>query len=310
MIVVGGLGGGGDVLGAVTLAIHLDKLMKIKPLIVSFYRCSSRDIVDGKQIADTIIEVHEDTSGSFRYFDPLIARLGYKVYTICLKNDKETVINDLRYFAKKQNISKWIAVDLGGDSLVNGDEPELASYVTDTLGIASLSILDEESLLKSYLAVGVLGLEGGGVLDKCFLARNLHRYYIKNIYLGYYEPPGEIAVQAVETLTNMLEQEVSAMATIYRDALTGFTGHKQYDILYLHKTLTIHSWHKYFFIFKIDKLCRETILCNIAKDKWIKGLKTYEKSRIIKLKTHKQYNFDKIIKLLLKKRINLNILLM
>ncbi|RLE78017.1 MAG: hypothetical protein DRJ52_10885 [Thermoprotei archaeon] len=303
-VAVGGLGGGGDSGGALAFAIPLRR-KGIEPVFIAFARCSTDTILRAEKYTGAVVKVTFSSWSSGRFFEPHIASLGFETYVICLKEKKRDVIDGLEKLVSELNIRIFISIDLGGDSLVFGDEPLLGSFRTDTLGLASLSTISENLGVRAYLAVGVLGLEGGGRdLDIEYLADNLVKLSESKAYLGSYRPPQEAVSEVAATMGYLLSREKSAMLTLYRDALLGKLGTRRYDVAYLHAEVCVKNYHGYFFVFNALKVCELSKLCKAAREGWSLTLKRVARHRKIRrLKTRR--DLDKIAEYLLKRKFDL-----
>ena len=202
----------------------------------------------------------------------------------------------------------FISVDLGGDSLIFGDEPLLGSFETDILGLMSLSTISRDPGVKTYLAAGALGLEGGGKgIDPEYLADNLIELNESGAYLGSYKPSQKTLSEIISTISYLLSREKSAMLTLYRDALLGKLGTRRYDIVYLHAEVSIKNYHGYLFVFNAPKVCELSRLCQAAKEGWSPALKRVVRLRHRKIRKLKgKRSLDRVAEYLLKKKFDLS----
>ncbi len=265
-IAVGGLGGGGDVGGALSLLIPLQKVTD--PVVLSFLGCKERKIKYGKKLYDGILRIYPNSEKSGRFFEKYVAMLGYDVYIVCTKEDN--VHNGLTNFLDDYNIDVIFSVDLGGDSLVN--EPA-GSFKNNILSLTILSDVSSKLEIKSFLAVGNIGLEGGGGEIEHVLVKSLKSF--EKFFVGCYVP--EHKEEIIGKIDFLLSYENSAMLTIYRDVLMGNYGVKEYNIMYLNKRVCIKDYHQYLFIFDAIRVGQENKLCNVVRKFGFSGLKNLKK---------------------------------
>ena len=306
MIVVGGLGRGGDVGGGLVIGLHLMRL-GVKPIVASFLRCKTGSIVNGENITEALVRVTPRSYSSGRFFEPHVSGLGFETYVLCVEERKEDVVKGIEWLVRKRRVRVWFATDLGGDSLVKGDEPLVGSYKTDMRALAALSEAIEKYGLKGFLAVGVLGLEGGGKeLSQAHLANHVMELYMDGAYRGYYVPPKNLVSSIMNMLSYLLGRQRSAMLTLYRDTLGGFVGRRRYDVVYLHDIVEIKPWHKVLFIFDAGMTCERSIFCRKAREGWSHGLRRAARNRKIKrLKKGEAPKLDSVVEILMRRPFHL-----
>jgi len=301
-VIVGGLGGGGDVGGALVLAMQL-KRMGFEPVIASFVRCSLKTVLNVEPVAGALVKVLPYSRRlKGRFFEPLVARLGYETYAICVEEEREKVLEGIEHLVKSKGVKAWIATDLGGDGLLKGDEPHLGSYTTDMLAEASLTEASNKLSIKAYLAVGALGMEGGGEMDPNHLASRLLELERNGYYLGYYYPPASARWEVLDVLSTLLRSVGSGMLTIFAKAMAGVRGKTRIDSAWLHKDVVIKKWHAYLFLFDVEGVCNTSYLCSEARRGWVSGLKEWVKKRRVQ---HKEASLDDVVKQLLEKKLDL-----
>jgi len=301
-VIVGGLGGGGDVGGALVLATHLKK-MGINPVIASFVRCSLKTVLNVEYIAGALVKVLPHSRRlRGRFFEPLVVRQGYEVYAICVEEEREKIMEGIKHLVNTKGARVWIATDLGGDSLLKGDEPHLGSYTTDMLAEASLASASDQLSIKTYLAVGALGMEGGGEMDQANLASRLLELERGGHYLGQYYPPADVKWDALDAISTLLDSIGSGMLTIFMEALAGVRGKTRIDSAWLHKEVIIKRWHANLFFFDLGGVCETSYLCSEAKKGWLVGLKSWVRKRRVR---HKEASLNEVVKEMLEKKVDL-----
>ncbi len=281
-ILVGGLGGG-DSGGALPIALQLNKL-GFKVVIASFVGARERDIHGARKVTNALLEIAPSSSSpSVRFFEPAMASLGYKTYCICLRESRNVVMEAMKWLIDKYKPKATIHVDMGGDSLLFGDEPYLGSWEEDMLALSILAKIKKRGLIKTYLAVGVLGGEEGGKIPQQYLAENLVTLMRDGAYYGYFVPEGRLKEQTLEKLSKLLTISQSTMLSLYLDSLRGFVGMKEYHVLYLQGKYAVKDYYKYHFFFDTEKVCRRSKLCRQAMRQKKLGQEGSEEEALLKV---------------------------
>lgn len=275
IVVVGGLGGGGDSGGAVPIAFELERL-GIRVVFAGFVNARVEDIRGAERVAGGLLRVYPgSSSGSIRFFEPGIAGLGYETYCICSKEPRPMVLEAVEWLVDNYGVEAIISVDLGGDSLVFGDEPLVGSWKEDMAALSILAEVSGRKTVKTYLAVAVLGGEAGGRgLSLPHLAENIQRLLRDNAYHGYYEPAGTVQEEALRVLPVLLKKTPSAMLALYLDSLSGRTGMRDYHVLYLQGRYPVKPYYRYHFFFDPVKVCRRSRFCQHMMRWWRRGART------------------------------------
>ncbi len=304
-VAVGGLGGGGDSGGALALAIPL-KLRGVETVFIAFGNCRVSAVLNAEKISSAVLRVTGESWSGGRFFEPHIASLGFETYLVCTRELGRTVISGFLELLEDLGVSLYIGVDLGGDSLMFGDEPLLGSYITDMLSLAALSEALEKLGLTTLLGVGAIGLEGGGeMLSPSHLAENLMHLYSSGAYIGCYRPPPSTLPKVLNAISILLEREKSAMLTLYRDALSGKLGFRRYDVAYLHKVVEILNYHGDIYMFNAHTVCEASNLCRAARRGWLPELKRAAGFRKVR-KRPKDTALNKVLELLRKRKAPLD----
>lgn len=304
IVLVGGLGGGGDSGGALPLAFELNRL-GIDTVFAGFINARSSDIRGAEKVGDALMKIYPFSSSlSVRFFEPNIASLGYETYCICCKESRSMVLEAVERLIKRYRAETLIYVDMGGDALVFGDEPLVGSWKEDMAALSILAEVAEKNGAKTYLAVGVLGGEAGGKgLSPPHLAENILSLLQDKAYYGYYRPEGDILEKILQILPVLLKKTPSAMLTLYLDALKGVHGAKDYHILYLQGKYPVRQYYKYHFFFNPVIVCKKSIFCQHMLRYWRRKART-DKIRK-KIRRTPSIRLENIIDKLLKKRIDL-----
>ena len=300
-ILVGGLGGGGDSGGALPIALQLNKL-GFEVVIASFVGAREKDIHRARKVTSALLEITPSSSSpSVRFFEPAVASLGYKTYCICLRESRNAVMEAMKWLINRYKPKATIHVDMGGDSLLFGDEPYLGSWEEDMLALSIIAKIKKKGLVKTYLAVDVLGGEEGGKIPQQYLAENLVTLMRDGAYYGYFVPEGKLKEQTLEKLSKLLTISQSAMLSLYLDSLRGFVGMKEYHVLYLQGKYAVKDYYKYHFFFDPEKVCKRSKLC-----RQVMRQKSLDKRGVRKKPS---LRLEDVIKDMLKRKVNLKELL-
>lgn len=267
LVVLGGLGGGGDI----GLAIILEHLLEgVETVYVSFAGCRP-STYPGHRVAGSLfvpIRHHpRDFEWSLKKLRPDAA-----VYRLCVKAERSLVEEALEWLDRAYRPECTLHTDIGGDGALTGYEKDLGSYITDTLARAALLWAHEMLGWRSLLAIGGLQLEGGRrrFLNLEELVADLLYYEEKGALLGVIDPPPG-TVQRAKAILYPGREMVSVMLPLYLAALEGKTAvtiSKGYSTG-LHR---IDWWARYVFLLDNAKACRASPLCMAAREKWIQGI--------------------------------------
>ena len=300
MILVGGLGGGGDSGGSLSVAIAL-KQLGLDVSILGVLNCHKHNIVNAKVVAGSLLEINPASWSSGRFFEPHIASLGWRVYSICIRDGLNEALEGLEKIVDDLNVKAFIGVDFGGDIIVKGDEPDVGSTTNDSMALALLVEAKRKLGLKTLLGVGVLGGEFGGCIPMPLLVENVLEIVKSGGYLGAYKPKEEVRRKFLGTAGYLLSRVPSLMLTIYTDALKNRLGRNFYSVAYFRGKFEVRKYHKYIFFFNPDDACKVNRFCQVAlrKRSFRKvrdAVKSRERSRRKGLS-----NWEKILDKLIKK---------
>ncbi len=304
VVLLGGLGGGGDSGGALPFAFELNRL-GVTTVFAGFVNARVGDVRGAEHITGALMRVYSSTvSPSTRFFEPSIAFLGYETYCICCKEPRPMVLEAVNWLIRKYRVKTLIYVDMGGDSLVFGDEPLVGSWKEDMAALSILAETAEKNNVKAYLAVGVLGGEGGGKsLSQPHLAENISWLLRDKAYYGYYEPGKHTLRNLLQILPILLKKTPSPMLTLYLDALRGIQGTREYHILYLQGKYHVKQYYKYHFLFNPITVCKKSLFCQYMKKNWRKNTRTNTIRK--KIRRTPPIKLETIINKLLEKKIDL-----
>ena len=273
-VLLGGLGGGGDV----GLALILAESAGLKSRVwASFAGCSPerawrrghRPVV-GSLVRP--VEYH------YRNFEWALQASGLagEAYRICVWTGLDRVLEGLRWLARK-GITCALYTDIGGDGLLAGYESMLGSYRIDTLARAALAVAVEQGVIpRAVLAVGGIGLEGGArrTLNAEELAATLLYYWEKGSLIGACTPSREAAEAAWRLLHPIPGKRMtSVMLPLYLGALQGRTTVRIADPrAYSQGAISLDPWSSMVFLLDPLESCRASPLCSRAMKEWTQAL--------------------------------------
>jgi hypothetical protein len=166
-----GMGGGGDVVGALATAEHARIYDGAQPILggVTWERRpidpvpgprAAAEIVDADQLAPGVLLAGPQTRVRDRdvYFaeSHMAQVLGEPTVLVDINDGPETVADGLAAAADKLDRDLIVFVDVGGDLLAQGDEPGLRSPLCDALMLAAASHLSDAGrpVLAAIFGVG------------------------------------------------------------------------------------------------------------------------------------------------------------
>ncbi len=274
-------------------------------VFAGFVNARVGDIRGAKRITGALLRVYPGSSASsLRFFEPSIAGLGYETYCICTKESRSKVLGAVEWLVENYDVETMISVDLGGDSLIFGDEPLVGSWKEDMASLSILAEVSRKGFTRTYLAVAVLGGEAGGRgLSLPHLAENIERLLRDNAYCGYYEPHGQVLKKTLQVLPMLLKRTPSAMLTLYLDSLRGNIGMREYHVLYLQGKYPVKPYYKYHFFFNPATVCRRSRFCQHMLKYWRQGARTDLLRKRIRRKP--SISLDRVVEKLLEKPMNL-----
>ena len=279
-LVVGGLGGGGDVglalMMAHSMGVGVDRLV-----VASFLNCSVREgRLRDLAVEGSLIEVPQGYFASGRVFEDKLARvlpgLEGRVYAICTRDSWGEMVRGLGYLLDSHGPRCMLHADVGGDGVLLGYESRLGgSYETDAVARALLAWASERRGVRSLVASGCVGCEGGAAeLDEAELAADLLHLDALGALLGALELPRDAAGLGEA----LLAHAESGMLPYYLAALRGLRE-ARIDSAYLSGVYKVRPWHRYAFVLDAARHCRASPLCRAAEGRGARGLRGYRPAR-------------------------------
>ena len=278
-IIIGGLGGGGDVglafLLARTVGVPLDRIV-----VASFHKCTvNRSRLEGIAVRGALIRIPKGYFPDKRVFEdklPLIyPELEGRIYAVCTRDTWREMMEGLTHLIDTYKPSCMLHTDLGGDGLVTGYEDSLGSYKTDTMARSLLAHTAGHTGVRSILAVGCTGCEGGGgELSDEWLAATLLYAEKQGVLIGVIEPSMDY-IGEIEALLTLAE---SGMLPYYLAALRGKKT-ARISMAYLRGEYQVKPWHKLVYLLDTAKHCSISPICRRAPGRGAEALRNYEKHK-------------------------------
>lgn len=186
-----GIGGGGDVAGAIPTARYL-RWLGLNTLLggTTWERYvvdpepgprRMDEIVDIKLLSDTVglANAQTKTTKGIRFTESIVAEvLGVETMLVDLNRGVQGVISGLNEAMEKLGIDLFVGIDVGGDVLAEGTEQGLYSMLADSMMLAAMVNLKVPAVL------GVLGYGSDGELGFQTLNENIARIAGYGGFLG------------------------------------------------------------------------------------------------------------------------------
>ena len=276
-IIIGGLGGGGDI-GLAILLARSAGLPLNRVVVVSFHKCTiTRGRLRDIAVRGAVIRIPKGYFPDNRVFEdklPFIyPGLEGRIYAVCTRDTWREMMEGLMYLIDTYKPSCMLHTDLGGDGLVTGYEETLGSYKTDTVARALLAEAADLVGVKSITAVGCTGCEGGGdELSDEWLAATLIYAEKHSALIGVTEPSMDYTGE-IKALLTLAE---SGMLPYYLAALRGKKT-ARINMAYLRGEYQVKPWHRKVYVLDTVKHCSISPICRQATGRGIEALRNYEK---------------------------------
>jgi hypothetical protein len=227
-----GIGGGGDVVGALATARLLERLgVRVRLGGVAWERLpidphpgprAIAEIIDGEQIAEHAVlarpETHTPAGAIFA--EANMARfLGEQTVLLDILQGPARVAATLREVADRLSVDVLVFVDVGGDVLANGSEPGLASPLCDAVMLAAAARLEREG---AATIAGIFGPCCDGELSVEEILDRLSRVAAAGGLLGAVGMTPDVTGE-LERATETIPTEASAQAIRCARGEIGYT---------------------------------------------------------------------------------------
>ncbi|MEB3787655.1 MAG: DUF1152 domain-containing protein [Desulfurococcales archaeon] len=273
-IILGGLGGGGDV--GLALILAESSGLSSEAVWASFAGCNpERASRRGhRAVWASIVEPYSYHNRNFEWA-LRASGLAERIYRVCLWASRDTVLEGLKWLASQWRPECSIHADIGGDGILTGYETSLGSYRLDTLARAAIALAMERGLWsRGVIAAGGVGLEGSikRLLSMEELAASLLYYDIHDAILGAYLPsPRETIEQARRLLQPTPDTPMlSAMLPLYIGSLEQAETVEVVDPRTLKRgRARIDPWSRIVYLLDAEATCKLSPLCTHAKNGWI-----------------------------------------
>jgi hypothetical protein len=228
-----GIGGGGDVVGALAVA-QLARLLGT-PSVVGGLSWERRpidpgagprridELMDARRINDAAALAGPDTTGpgGFRFAESHMARhLGEPVLLLDPSSGPAAIADGLAGAARELGCDVVVLVDVGGDVLAHGDEAGLASPLADAVCLAAAPALADAGCAP---LLAVFGAGCDGELTPAEVLERVAEVARAGGQLGTWGPgPDEVA--RITAAIDEIPTEASAMALRCARGETGITS--------------------------------------------------------------------------------------
>ncbi|MDQ3678340.1 MAG: DUF1152 domain-containing protein [Actinomycetota bacterium] len=227
-----GIGGGGDVVGALAVA-ELARLLGTETIVggLTWERQPIdplpgprriEEIAGARRVNDAVALAGPDTTGpgGFRFAESHMARyLGEPVVLLDPSEGPGAVARGLADAAAALQCDLVVLVDVGGDVLAHGDEPGLASPVADAVCLAATAMLVDAGV---DVRVALLGAGCDGELTPDEVLERIAEVAAAGGHLGTWGP-GPAELERLEAAVAEIPTEASAMALRCARGVTGLT---------------------------------------------------------------------------------------
>ncbi len=276
-LIVGGVGGGGDVGLAAILVEHYGLQGKVSA-VVSFARCKTGKRGVRRRVAGALVEVAASSGLGRRVFEdklPMVAGWARRVYLVCTEDPWNGVEEAMDWVGAELAPGCSLHADIGGDALLLGYEEGLGSYRTDAVARAAIAYAARRHGIQAFLAVGAAGAEGGGgeiaLLD---LAATLSYMDESGAILAAVQP----SLESLWIARALLRLAESGMLPLYVQAVEGRKT-ARVDMAYLHGEYRIEPWYSYAIILDASRHCELSPLCKAALGRGVAGISRWSKKR-------------------------------
>jgi hypothetical protein len=227
-----GIGGGGDVVGALATAEHAHAVGV--PAVVGGLTWERRpidplpgprrldEVTGGERLNDAVLLADADTGGpdGLRFAESHMARhLGERTVLVDPNGGAAQVAEGLADAAARLGCDVIALVDVGGDVLAHGDEPGLASPLADAIMLAAGRFLQRSGV---NVVAGVFGAGCDGELTPPEVLARLAEVAHRGGWLGTAGLHPD-AVARLEAAVAQVPTEASAMALRCARGATGQT---------------------------------------------------------------------------------------
>lgn len=302
-----GIGGGGDVVGALLTARYL-KSFGVDVVLegLSWERYANdpepgprkiAEIKNAKVVSKTTAMANPDTytSKGVRFAESSVAEfLDEETLILDLNQGVKGAIGGLNETIEKLNLDFVIGIDVGGDVLARGDEKDLHSMLADSMVLAVLPNLEVPAIL------GVLGFGVDGELNPEELLENSSKIASEGGFLG----ARGLTPDDLEVLDKVLKKVKTESSALAAKSAKGQTGEIEIRGGYRKVKLSLLSAITFFFepetVTKvINKVAKELVdtrsldeAQNVLDRKGLPSELTFERNYVWKDYTEKDELFE------------------
>jgi hypothetical protein len=215
-----GVGGGGDVVGALAMARFLEFCGLEFVLGGLSWERSVFDPIPGPRTLDEVENVRalhpriwmanpesQTNTGVFFAESKMAAVLGQEILLIDINGGVDGVVDGLEAAIKEFKTDLLVGLDVGGDSLAQGQEPGLRSPLADSIMLAAYAELERRGHRTLW---GVFGYGSDGELTVDEIELALHKLAAVGALLGAWSLTPKVAAE-LETAIQTVPTEASAI---------------------------------------------------------------------------------------------------
>jgi hypothetical protein len=215
-----GVGGGGDVVGALACARFLEFIgLDFVLGGVSWERAEYDPVPGPRRLAETrnVRALHpyawmanhtsQTNTGALFAESHMAAALGQEILLVDINGGSDGVIDGLETAIQQLGADLLVGIDVGGDSLAEGSEPGLRSLLADSIMLAAWAELQRRGCRTLW---GVFGYGSDGELTVDEIERALTRIAAANGLLGSWSLTPKV-VGELEEIVKTVPTEASAI---------------------------------------------------------------------------------------------------
>ena len=215
-----GVGGGGDVVGALAMGRFLEFCGLEFVLGGLSWERSVIDPIPGPRTLNEVANVRDlhpriwmanpksqTNTGAFFAESKMAAVLGQEILLIDVNGGVEGVVDGLEAAIKEFKTDLLVGLDVGGDSLADGREPGLRSPLADSIMLAAYAELERRGHRTLW---GVFGYGSDGELTVDEIELALHKLAAAGALLGAWSLTSKVVAE-LETAIQTVPTEASAI---------------------------------------------------------------------------------------------------
>jgi hypothetical protein len=223
-----GVGGGGDVVGALAVARFLEFCGVEFTLGGLSWERNVYDPIPGpRKLSDTqnvqalhefawLANAHSQTSTGVPFAEAkMAAAINQDVLLVDINGGVKGVVDGLKAAIKELHTDLLVGLDVGGDSLAQGHEPGLRSPLADSIMLAAFAELDKRGQRTMW---GVFGYGSDGELTVDEIELALSKLAAASGLLGGWSLTGKVAAELAEVIKTVPTEASAIPVRCFRGA--------------------------------------------------------------------------------------------